>query len=65
MLKKKINVSPKPSIIRILQDRLKEKTFLNSIGIKTTEFYYLKKINKKKINNNIFPAFSKNNTSWI
>ena len=58
-VEKKINVSPKPSIIKILQDRLKEKTFLNSIGIKTTEFYYLKKINKKKINNNIFPALVK------
>ena len=42
-VQKKIKVSPKPSIIKILQDRLKEKTFLNSIGIKTTEFYYLKK----------------------
>ena len=58
-VEKKINVSPKPSIIKILQDRLKEKTFLNSIGIKTTEFYYLKKINKKKINNNVFPALVK------
>ncbi|MFM7498550.1 MAG: 5-(carboxyamino)imidazole ribonucleotide synthase [Candidatus Fonsibacter sp.] len=55
----KITVSPKPSIIRILQDRLKEKNFLNSIGIKTTKFYYLKKINKRKINNSIFPAFVK------
>lgn len=58
-VEKKITVSPKPSIIRILQDRLKEKNFLNSIGIKTTEFYYLKKINKRKINNNIFPALVK------
>lgn len=58
-VEKKITVSPKPSIIRILQDRLKEKKFLNSIGIKTTEFYYLKKINKRKINNNIFPALVK------
>ena len=58
-VEKKITVSPKPSIIRILQDRLKEKNFLNSIGIKTTEFYYLKKVNKKKINNNIFPALVK------
>ena len=48
MLKKKINFSTKPTIIKILQDRLKEKTFLNSIGIKTTEFYYLKKVDKKK-----------------
>jgi len=58
-VEKKITVSPKPSIIRILQDRLKEKNFLNSIGIKTTEFYYLKKINKREINNSIFPAFVK------
>ena len=58
-VEKKIKVSPKPSIIKILQDRLKEKTFLNSIGIKTTEFYYLKKINKKNLNNNIFPALVK------
>jgi 5-(carboxyamino)imidazole ribonucleotide synthase len=58
-VEKKITVSPKPSIIKILQDRLKEKKFLNSIGIKTTEFYYLKKINKRKINNNIFPALVK------
>ena len=58
-VEKKITVSPKPSIIRILQDRLKEKNFLNSIGIKTTEFYYLKKVNKRKINNSFFPAFVK------
>ena len=58
-VEKKIKVSPNPSIIKILQDRLKEKTFLNSIGIKTTEFYYLKKINKKNLNNNIFPALVK------
>jgi len=58
-VEKKITVSPKPSIIRILQDRLKEKNFLNSIGIKTTTFYYLKKINKREINNSIFPAFVK------
>ena len=58
-VEKKINVSPKPTIIKILQDRLKEKTFLNSIGIKTTEFYYLKKVDKKKISNNFFPALVK------
>jgi len=58
-VEKKITVSPKPSIIRILQDRLKEKNFLNSIGIKTTEFYYLKKVNKRKISNSFFPAFVK------
>ena len=58
-VQKKIKVSPKPSIIKILQDRLKEKTFLKSIGIKTTDFYYLKNINKKSLSNNIFPAIVK------
>jgi 5-(carboxyamino)imidazole ribonucleotide synthase len=58
-VEKKIKVHPKPSIIKILQDRLKEKTFLNSIGVKTTEFYYLKKINKKRLNSNIFPVLAK------
>ena len=58
-VEKKINVSPKPTTIKILQDRLKEKTFLNSIGIKTTEFYYLKKVDKKKLSNNFFPALVK------
>ncbi len=58
-VEKKINVSPKPTIIKILQDRLKEKTFLNSIGIKTTEFHYLKKVDKKKLSNNFFPALVK------
>ncbi len=58
-VEKKINVSPKPTIIKTLQDRLKEKTFLNSIGIKTTEFYYLKKVDKKKLSNNFFPALVK------
>ena len=58
-VEKKINVSPKPTVIKILQDRLKEKTFLNSIGIKTTEFYYLKKVDKKKLSNNFFPALVK------
>jgi phosphoribosylaminoimidazole carboxylase (NCAIR synthetase) len=42
-VEKKINVSPKPTIIKILQDRLKEKTFLNSIGIKNNRILLLKK----------------------
>lgn len=58
-VEKKINVSPNPSIIKILQDRLKEKNFLNSIGIKTTKFYYLKKVNNEKLKNDIFPALVK------
>jgi len=58
-VEKKIKVLPEPSIIKILQDRLKEKNFLNIIGVKTTEFYYLKKINKKNLSNNIFPVLVK------
>jgi 5-(carboxyamino)imidazole ribonucleotide synthase len=58
-VEKKIKVLPKPSTIKILQDRLKEKTFLNFIGVKTTEFYYLKKINKKNLNSSIFPVLVK------
>ncbi|MSP07012.1 MAG: ATP-grasp domain-containing protein, partial [Candidatus Fonsibacter sp.] len=58
-VERKINVSPKPSIIKILQNRLKEKNFLNSIKIKTTEYHDLKKVNKKSLSNNIFPALVK------
>jgi len=58
-VEKKIKVLPKPSTIKILQDRLKEKTFLHLIGVKTTEFYYLKKVNKKNLNSSIFPVLVK------
>ncbi len=59
---KKIKVYPNPNIISILQDRLKEKNFLNFNKINTTKYFNLKNINKKKINKNFFPAIAKTRT---
>ena len=53
------SVFPKPSINEIVQNRFKEKQFVNSEGIKTTDYVLVK--NKLDIlkNENLLPAFLK------
>ena len=58
-IKKLKKVSPDPEILKIVQNRLLEKEFLNKINLKTTLF---KEINSKKDlfdNSNLLPGFLK------
>ena len=51
------NVNPNPEIIRITQNRLLEKDFINSLGLKTTDYIFLKE--DHKINSKFFPGILK------
>ncbi len=59
--KKKI-VLPKSKINRTVQDRKKEKTFINSLGIKTTEWAFIKSSKDIFKNINLLPGILKTNT---
>ena len=50
-MNKKVNVLPKPSINKIIQNRYLEKNFINNLKIKTTKFKYIK--SKKDLLNNL------------
>ncbi|MDC1096214.1 5-(carboxyamino)imidazole ribonucleotide synthase [Pelagibacteraceae bacterium] len=55
-------VIPKPEINQIVQNRQKEKTFLNDIGIKTTEWAFIKSNKDIKKNKKLLPGLLKTNT---
>ena len=55
-------VFPKPEINQIVQNRKLEKIFINSIGIKTTEWAFIKSENDIKKNNKLLPGILKTNT---
>ena len=59
---KKKTVLPKPSINLIIQDRQKEKNFVNNIGIKTTEWSFIKSSKDINKNINLLPGLLKSNT---
>ena len=62
-LEEKVPVHPKAASIVIAQNRLKEKDFFNSLGIKTTQYISIESQNDiHKVDNNIFPAILKTNT---
>ena len=52
-------VFPKPSINRIIQNRFMEKTFVNNIGIKTTNYALIKNQSDILNNEDLFPGFLK------
>ncbi len=53
---------PNADAILIAQNRLKEKDFFNQLGIKTTSYYPINKIEDiQNINNDFFPAILKTN----
>ena len=59
---KKKKVLPKPDINKIIQNRQLEKTFVNNLDIKTTEWAFIKSIEDVKKNEKILPGILKTNT---
>ena len=60
---KKLNdlkkVIPKPEINKIIQNRLTEKNFINSLNIKTTEYKFIENLDDIKKNSNLIPGILK------
>ena len=59
---KEKKVLPKPSINQIIQNRKLEKTFINDLGIKTTEWAFIKSAEDIKKNEKLLPGILKSNT---
>ena len=59
---KEKKVYPKPNINMIVQNRKLEKTFLNDLGIKTTEWAFIEKVEDISKNESLFPGILKTNT---
>ncbi len=59
---KKKKVLPKPDINQIIQNRKLEKTFVNDLGIKTTEWAFINSADDVKKNENLLPGILKTNT---
>ena len=61
-IEKEKKVLPKPDINKIIQNRELEKTFVNNLGIKTTEWALIKSVNDIKKNVNLIPGILKTST---
>ena len=63
---KKINkekkVLPKPDVNQVIQNRKLEKTFVNDLGIKTTEWAFIKSADDLKTYEKLLPGILKTNT---
>ena len=63
---KKIELSkkvlPKPEINKTIQNRSLEKTFVNDLGIKTTDWAFIKQAEDVEKNKNLLPGILKSNT---
>jgi len=59
---KEKKVYPKPDINKIIQNRKLEKTFVNDLGIKTTEWAFIEKAKDISKNENLLPGILKTNT---
>ena len=59
---KKKKVLPKPEINKIIQNRRLEKEFVNSLGINTTEWAFIKSSEDVKKNIKLLPGILKTNT---
>ena len=59
---KEKRVIPKPEINQIIQNRKLEKKFVNDLGIKTTEWAFVKSFEDIKKNKNLLPGILKINT---
>ena len=58
---KEKKVFPKPNINQIVQNRKLEKTLVNNLGIKTTEWVFIKSLDDIKKNNKLLPGILKTN----
>ena len=59
---KEKKVLPKPDINKIIQNRKLEKTFVNELGIKTTDWSFVKSAEDVKKNEKLLPGILKTNT---
>tara|TARA_B100000963_G_C22541434_1_gene632398 strand:+ start:123 stop:1163 length:1041 start_codon:yes stop_codon:yes gene_type:complete len=62
LIEKEKPVLPNPNINKIAQNRKLEKTFVNELGIKTTDWIYVKTAEDIKKNKNLLPGILKTNT---
>ena len=62
LIEKERPVLPSPDINKIAQNRKLEKTFVNELGIKTTDWAYIKSAEDIKKNQNLLPGILKSNT---
>ena len=61
-INKEKKVLPKPDINQIIQNRKLEKTFINDLGIKTTEWAFIKSADDVNKNEKLLPGILKTNT---
>tara|TARA_B100001093_G_scaffold491428_1_gene531461 strand:- start:664 stop:1707 length:1044 start_codon:yes stop_codon:yes gene_type:complete len=59
---KEKKVYPKPDINKVIQNRKLEKTFVNNLGIKTTQWAFIEKAEDVKKYGNLLPGILKTNT---
>ena len=59
---KEKKVLPKPDINQVIQNRKLEKTFVNALGIRTTEWAFIKSAEDVKKNKKLLPGILKTNT---
>ena len=52
-------VLPKPSINKVIQNRLSEKDFINKCNLRTTAYNYIDELDKIKTNNDLIPGLLK------
>ncbi len=62
LINKEKKVLPEPNINKVAQNRKLEKTFINELGINTTEWVYIKSAEDIKKNHHLLPGILKSNT---
>ena len=62
LIQKEKKVLPSPKINKIAQNRKLEKTFVNELGIDTTDWVYIKSAEDIKKNQHLLPGILKSNT---
>ncbi len=62
LIEKEKKVLPFPKINKVAQNRKLEKTFVNELGINTTEWVYIKSAEDIKKNQHLLPGLLKSNT---
>ena len=62
LIEKEKKVLPNPKINKIAQNRKLEKTFINDLGINTTNWVYIKSAEDIKKNQKLLPGILKSNT---
>ena len=61
-IEKEKKVFPKPEVNKVIQNRKLEKSFVNKLGISTTEWAFIKKADDITKNKNLLPGILKTNT---